>query len=146
MPSSPPYIDNTQNNAQEETFEDISTEELMTNARRKRPCPSRSRRDVRKNQIDESFEHLVIILEDDRKEEGRKREEHKEEERKKEEQKEEKRKKEERKEEARKEEERKEEERKRGPTMQECINILKQIPNVQATSELYYFFFLHKGI
>ncbi|KAJ8639129.1 hypothetical protein MRB53_015823 [Persea americana] len=101
MPSPPPHIDNTQNNAQE-TFEDISTEELMTNARRKRPCPSRSRRDVRKNQIDENFEHLVIILEDDRKEEGRKREEHKEEE-----QKEEKRKKEERKEEARKEEERK---------------------------------------
>ena len=79
----------------------------MTNARRKRPCPSRSRRDVRKNQIDENFERLVIILEDDRKEEGRKREEHKEEERKEEEQKEEKR----------KEGARKEEERKQGPTM-----------------------------
>ncbi|KAJ8646668.1 hypothetical protein MRB53_008416 [Persea americana] len=45
MPSSPPYIDNTQNNEQEVTFEDIFTEELMTNARRKCPCPSRSRRD-----------------------------------------------------------------------------------------------------
>ncbi|KAJ8632600.1 hypothetical protein MRB53_025936 [Persea americana] len=129
MPSPPPHIDNTQNNTQEETFEDISTEELMTNATRKRPCPSQSRRDVRKNQIDENFKRLVIILEDDRKEKGRKREEHKEEERKEEK----------RKEEARKEEERKEEERKRGPTMQECIDILKQIPNVQATSELYFF-------
>ena len=37
MPSPPPHIDNTQNNTQEETFEDISTEELMTNARRKHP-------------------------------------------------------------------------------------------------------------
>lgn len=134
---------------QEETFEDISIGELMTSARRKRPCPSRSRRDVRNSKYDENMECLVIILEEDKKEEDRKKEERKEEERKEEERKEEKRKEEarkeeerkeeKRKEEARKEEERKEEERKRGPTMQDCIDILKQIPNIQVTSELYFF-------
>ncbi|KAJ8615838.1 hypothetical protein MRB53_035210 [Persea americana] len=42
MPSPPPHIDNTQHHVQGETFEDISTEELMTSARRNRPCPSRN--------------------------------------------------------------------------------------------------------
>ncbi|KAJ8627803.1 hypothetical protein MRB53_021110 [Persea americana] len=70
MPSTspPPHIENTQNYMQEATFEDILTEELMTNARKKRPCPSQSRRNIRNNKIDENLE-LVIILEEDKKEE-----------------------------------------------------------------------------
>lgn len=46
---------------------------------------------------------------------------------------------EERKEELRKDNEKKEEEKKQGPMMQECIFGLKQIPNIQETSELYFF-------
>ncbi|KAJ8627087.1 hypothetical protein MRB53_020394 [Persea americana] len=78
------------------------------------PLSRAIRRDVRNNKIDETFERLVLLLEEDKKEEERRAEE-------------------------RKEEARKEEERKRGPTMQECIDILKQMPNIQATSELYFF-------
>ncbi|XXG89279.1 hypothetical protein AAC387_Pa12g1319 [Persea americana] len=73
MPSPPPHIDNTQNHVQGETFEDISTEELMKSARRNRPCPSRSRRDVRNNKYDENLERLVTILEEDKKEEDRRK-------------------------------------------------------------------------
>ncbi|RWR76142.1 L10-interacting MYB domain-containing-like protein isoform X1 [Cinnamomum micranthum f. kanehirae] len=73
IPSPPPHVDNTHNHVQEEIFEDISIEELMTSARRKRPCPSRSRRDVRNNKYDENMERLVIILEEDKKEEDRKK-------------------------------------------------------------------------
>ncbi|KAJ8635722.1 hypothetical protein MRB53_009989 [Persea americana] len=119
MPSLPPHVDNTRNHVREETFEDISTDEPLTSAQRKRPCPSQSMRDVRNNKYDENMERLVIILEEDKKEEERKKEERKEEER--------------------KEEARKEEERKQGPTMHDFIDILKQIPNIQASSELYFF-------
>ncbi|KAJ8635536.1 hypothetical protein MRB53_009803 [Persea americana] len=87
MPSPPPHIDNTHNHVQGETFEDILTKELMKSARRKRPCPSQSRRDVRNNKYDENMERLVIILEEDKKEEDRKKEEMKEEARKEEERK-----------------------------------------------------------
>ena len=63
MPSSPPDIGNTQNDVQQETFEENGMEELMTNVRRKRPCPSKSKRDVRNGKFDENLERLVNVLE-----------------------------------------------------------------------------------
>ena len=94
MPSSQPDIGNTQNDVQQETFEENGMEELMTNVRRKRPCPSKSKRDVRNGKFDENLERLVNVLE---------------------------------------------QESKHGTTMEECIAILKQMPNIQERSRLYFF-------
>ena len=141
-------ISNTQNAVEQEPYVDVEMEELMlmSNVRRKRPGPSRSKKNAKISKFDDSLERIVIILEGEKNEEERKEKERKEEEMKEKERKDEERKEEERKEKERKEEEMKEkdkerkvEEMKQGPTMQECIATLKLIPNIKETSELYFF-------
>ncbi|KAJ8639559.1 hypothetical protein MRB53_016253 [Persea americana] len=67
VPSSPPNTGNTQNDVQQETFEENGMEEPMANVRRKRPCPSKSKRDVRNGKFDENLERLVNVLEQESK-------------------------------------------------------------------------------
>ena len=74
MPSPLLAIGNTQNDVQQETFEDVRMEELMANVRGKRLGPSRSRKNIKNSKFDKNFEHVVIILEEERKRE-REREE-----------------------------------------------------------------------
>ncbi|KAJ8644157.1 hypothetical protein MRB53_005905 [Persea americana] len=86
---------------------------LMSNVRRKRPGPSRSKNNAKISKFDDSLERIFIILEGEKNEEERKKKERKEEEMKEKERKDEERKEEERKEKERKEQEMKEKDKER---------------------------------
>ncbi|KAJ8635504.1 hypothetical protein MRB53_009771 [Persea americana] len=142
MASLLPDIGNTQNAVEQEPYVDVEMEELMliSNVRRKRPGPSRSKKNAKITKFDDSLERIVIILEGEKNEEERKEEEMKEKERKDEERKEEERKEKERKEEEIKEKdkERKVEEMKQGfkksepknKSMQHCGGEIRHLPTI----------------
>lgn len=126
--SSPsPNMLSTQVLAPLETPEERGEEELMENVRRKRPRPSKSRKEVKNKKFDDSFERLVVALEADKNQE---REEKIRELTEKIRELEEKN---------RELEEKNREREEKGPTIAECVACLKQIPNIGQTSRLFIF-------
>ncbi|KAJ8648564.1 hypothetical protein MRB53_001587 [Persea americana] len=121
MASLLPDTGNTQNAVEQEPYVDVEMEVLMlmSNVRRKRPGPSRSKKNAKISKFDDSLERIVIILEGEKNEEERKEKERKDEERKEEERKEKERKEEEMKE---KDKERKVEEMKQDALFQQYEN------------------------
>ncbi|KAJ8635510.1 hypothetical protein MRB53_009777 [Persea americana] len=138
-------IGNTQNAVEQEPYVDVEMEELMlmSNVRRKRPCPLGSKKNAKMSKFDDSLERIVIILEGEKNEEERKEKERKEEEMKEKERKDEERKEEERKEKERKEEEIKEKalalalyvsrfkkSEPKNESMQHCGGEIKHLPTI----------------
>lgn len=65
--SSPsPSIAGIQVYEQQERNDEIETEELTTNIRRKPPCPSQNRNDVKNAKFNETFELLVTVVEEEK--------------------------------------------------------------------------------
>lgn len=147
--SSPsPNMVNTQVMAPLEIPEERGEEDLMANVRRKRPCPSQSRKEAKNKKFDDSFERLVVALEVDKNQEREENvreceEKIRELEDNVREREDKIRKLEEKirelEEKNRELEEKNREREEKGPTIVECVACLKQIPNIGQTSRLFIF-------